>query len=88
MVMVVEAKSIASYLGLELVGGNVPIGDYAQLSDIRAGAAVFAKRYSDAFASALNAHSDIVAIVASGYTGKLRCSHIISSSSPGSTSSG
>ena len=26
MVMVVEAKSIASYLGLELVGGNVPIG--------------------------------------------------------------
>ena len=39
---------------------------------------MFAKRYSDAFASALNAHSDIVAIVASGYTGKLRCPHIIS----------
>lgn len=43
----IDSKQIASFLGLKLNGENIPIKDFSQLSDLRPGVVVFAKRYNE-----------------------------------------
>lgn len=72
------ARQIANYLQLTLKGENIPIECYAQLSNPKAKSVVFAKKYNGEYVAKLNEYNDILAVVTSGYAGKLTCSHIIS----------
>lgn len=71
------SKEIANYLQLPLVGDDIPIDSYSQLSEPKSNSVVFAKKYSDNHLNSLNA-SSVLAIVTADYAMKLSCSHIIS----------
>ena len=74
----IKSSEIASHLNLELVGEDVVIKTFSQLSNIQENTVVFAKKYNDSFVELLNAHRDILAIVTDDYKGKLNCPHVLS----------
>jgi len=73
-----KSSEIASHLNLELVGKDVSIHSFSQLSNIQPNTVVFAKKYNDSFVDLLNAHEDIFAIVTKDYQGRLKCPHVLS----------
>lgn len=74
----IKSSGIASHLNLELVGEDVVIKTFSQLSNIQENTVVFAKKYNDSFVELLNAHREILAIVTIDYKGKLSCPHVLS----------
>lgn len=72
------SKNIAEHLKLELIGDEIPIISYSQLSAIRPNTIVFAKKFSDSYVELLNKHKNILAIVINEYKGKLNCSYVVS----------
>ena len=78
MTSAIQAKQIAQTLGLELVGDDITISDYSQLSDIKSHSVVFAKRFAEDIVDLLNNRNDLLAIVTPEYAGKISCAHIIS----------
>lgn len=74
----ITSKDIAEYLQLQLVGENIVIERYSQLSDPQRNSIVFAKKYSDEFVAKLNEDKDLLAIVTQEYNRRIRCSYIVS----------
>lgn len=74
----IKSSGIASHLNLELIGEDVVIRTFSQLSNIQENTVVFAKKYNDSFVELLNAHKEILAIVTMDYKGKLNCPHVLS----------
>lgn len=74
----IYSSVIAQLLNRDLVGNDVIIKSFSQLSNIERNTVVFAKRYSDELVKLLNTHNDILAIVTNDYHGLLNCSHILS----------
>ena len=73
-----HASLIATHLGLPLEGNDLPITQFAPLSDPKPQCLVFAKRFSEENVRVLNSHADLLAIVTPDYRGLLTCSHILS----------
>ena len=73
-----KSSEIALHLGLDLVGEDVFVETFSQLSDIKPNTIVFAKKYKDDFVELLNAHQDILAIVTIDYKDKLHCPYVMS----------
>ena len=74
----ITAKETATFLQLPLIGEDITIECYAQLSDPKPHSVVFAKKYNDEYVGKLNCCDNILAIVTSEYTGKITCSYLIS----------
>lgn len=72
------ASSIAKFLHYSFIGDDIEIKSFSQLSDIKANTIVFAKKYKDEFCEVLNSSCEVCAIVVPEYSGKLKCSYIIS----------
>lgn len=71
------SSDIAKYLQLPLIGADIQINCYAQLSEPKPNSVVFAKKYSKDNVNILNANN-VLAVVTAEYEGQLTCSNIIS----------
>lgn len=80
--MTVRARDIARFLDQPLQGQSLPAGDFdltcvRPLSNLTAGALVFANRFDPATVDALDGRTDILALVCLEYDGQLACPHIV-----------
>lgn len=73
-----RSKEIARFLQLPLMGDDVDVVRYAQLSKLEPQSVVFVKKYAAEYVERLNSCGNLLAIVTSDYAGKLTCSYIVS----------
>lgn len=73
-----KASDIAQFLDTTLLGRDIEIDGFAELSDIKPHKILFAKKFTPETAQRLSNCADIVAIVPADYLNQLTCSHIIS----------
>lgn len=74
-----HSKDIADFLHLPLVGEDVEIVHYAQLSNPEPQSVVFVKKYAAEHVDRLNSCNRLLAIVPPDYVGRLTCNYIVSS---------
>jgi len=72
------AKQIADFLNLQLVGTDINVSGFSQLSDPHSGTILFAKKHTTEFARILAVQTDVLAIVAAEYDGSIHCPYIVS----------
>lgn len=73
-----RANEIAAYIGHSLVGDDIEVVGFSQLSNPQPATVVFAKRYREEFVGILAARRDVLAIVTGDYSGKIECPYIVS----------
>ena len=69
-----KASDIAQFLDTTLLGKDIEIDGFAELSDIKPHKILFAKKFTPETAQRLSNCADIVAIVPADYLNQLTCS--------------
>ena len=72
-----KARDIADFLGMPLAGPDTGVAGLGSLRARRPNTMVFASRYEESTAAALNGAQGIFAIAGAEYAGKLTCAHVI-----------